>query len=488
MQTARTIDDNGFLLVKGCPLSSFGIFDYSAAQVGLDGDPNRIVKVYRPESAVNDPAAIESFKNLPFIDEHVLLHGYDDNEGMAPEKKGVDGILTSNIYYDAPWLRGDLKVFSRKLQYAINKKKSDLSLGYGCSFTHSPGTWDGQPYEVVQENLRGNHIALVGEGRVPGARVLDGMCFDHLSFEPVKYNEEESMILKKKKAMDSAAVEKVKALLPQLTQALSEFMSEESTEPAHQGGGEQTEETVPDASANQNEETAQGGVASGASEAPVEQAQVDPINSSEESNAEVPAPAAEGGEGAANASEGGEGGGDALSALISEVESLLAQLKSATSGGNAADEEMSNEETAVDAVEGLQESSHPGAQVAADGIGAEQPKASPGPSAGAHATASDSALRHFYADVAIKTGIYDRLSKIVGAFDHSAMDSAQVVAYGVKKLNLKVGDSKGIDVLSAHLEGIESAERAAAQKMINATATDSVSSVPEIDAYIKGNK
>ena len=40
MQTAREIDKNGFLTIMGCPISSFGIFDYSAGQVGLDGDPN----------------------------------------------------------------------------------------------------------------------------------------------------------------------------------------------------------------------------------------------------------------------------------------------------------------------------------------------------------------------------------------------------------------------------------------------------------------
>ncbi len=194
--SARKIDENGFLEIKGCPISSFGIFDYGAGQLGLAGDPNRIVKVYRPESAVNDPAAIDSFKNVPFIVDHEMLSGFDgdDDDGVsAPEEKGVDGILTGNVYYEAPWMRGDLKIFSRMAQKALAKGKKDLSLGYTCDFELTPGVFDGQPYEVVQTNLRGNHIALVDEGRVPGARVLDGLCFDHLNFDVRPSDEDQQM-------------------------------------------------------------------------------------------------------------------------------------------------------------------------------------------------------------------------------------------------------------------------------------------------------
>ena len=486
MPTARNLDDNGFLLVKGCPLSSFGIFDYSARQVGLPGDPNRIVKVYRPESAVNDPAAIDSFKNVPFIDEHVMLHGTDDAEGMAPEKKGIDGVLTSNVYYDAPWMRGDLKIFSRKLQDAINKHKRDLSLGYGCTFEHKPGIWNGQPYEVVQDNLRGNHIALVGEGRVPGARVLDGLCFDHLSFEPVKVNEDDAMPKPINKKVGDGAVEQLKALLPQLTSALENFLSEEQTEPAHQEGGaaEPAGEATPAAASEADTpDAAPGEEGSENAEVPaVEESQASPITSSEEEGAEAPAPAAEAAP--ANASEGGA----ELPDLIAQVKKVLAQLESVTPGASAADEDMSNEQTAIDAVEGLADHDPiPGAQVVADEA-AEQPKASPGPSAGKHTGAQDASLRNFYADVAVKNGIYDRLSKVVGAFDHSAMDSSAVVSYGVTKLKLKVGDSKPIDVLTAHLDGIDAANKAAAQKLLKKSAADSAGEAPEIDAYIKGTK
>uniref|UniRef100_A0AAU7VHB1 Head maturation protease n=1 Tax=Serratia phage Spe5P4 TaxID=3159438 RepID=A0AAU7VHB1_9CAUD len=466
--SARKLDENGFLVVKGCPLSSFGIFDYSARQVGLPGDPNRIVKVYRPESAVSDPDAIESFKNVPFIDEHEMLHGTDDSEGTAPEKKGVDGILTSNVYYDSPWMRGDIKVFSRSLKDELQKGKSDLSLGYGCQFEHKPGIWNGQPYEVVQTKLRGNHIALVGEGRVPGARVLDGLVFDHLSFESVKPYEDESMPIPVKKKVGDNAVEQLKALIP----ALQQFLNEEANEPAHQDGDnpdDQVQAQAPDVAM----EPENGG----------ESPDQDPADQPGETG-EQPQP------GDAPTTSEEAPGGDALAQLIPQIKALLAELESAVPGGDTVDEGMTNEPSATDAVEGikgLQNSSNPGAQVCADDENTtETPKASPGPSAGTHAHAGDSALQHFYHDVAVKNRLYDRLSKVVGAFDHAAMDSAKVVAYGVSKLKLKVGDSKAFDVLNAHLDGIELAEKRAADALLKRHAVDSASEAPEIDSYIKG--
>ncbi|HFK2227011.1 TPA: DUF2213 domain-containing protein, partial [Pseudomonas aeruginosa] len=161
-KSKRKIDENGYMTIEGCPISSYGIFQYSAGQLGLPGDPMRIVNVYRPESAVSDPEYIESLKNLPLIDEHEMLSGFDgDDDGVAPEDKGVEGIITANAYYEAPWARGDIRIYSRNMQHQLERGKEDLSLGYSCRYTEQPGIWNGTPYEVVQDKMRGNHIALV---------------------------------------------------------------------------------------------------------------------------------------------------------------------------------------------------------------------------------------------------------------------------------------------------------------------------------------
>jgi hypothetical protein len=512
MPTSREIDENGFLLVKGCPISSFGIFDYGAGQLGLPGDPNRIVKVFRPESAVNDPAAIESFKNVPFIVDHTMLSGFEgDDDGVAaPEDKGVDGVLTSNVYYQAPWMLGDLKIYSRKAQRYLASGKKDLSLGYSCDFELTPGVWNGQAYEVVQTNLRGNHIALVDEGRVPGARVLDGLCFDHLSFSAVQPSSEDKNMAGKgrNKAMDNA-VAQLKALLP----ALEAYLNEEGNEPEHQGNPSPGEPGGSEGGGKDaNPMAAAGGT--GESSVPSAEGATPPTGSA--STQAAPTEASAGAEHGTSGEEGGDpagadpvtpgtsgmaeqpldqGGGD-INGLISQVEGIVAQIKAAvagSNGGQGADEGMN--ENVQDTVTGLQGTrTGEGAAVCADegegaSVGEGQGKVSPGPSAGIHSQAGDAALRNFYSDLAVKDSFYNRVSKVVGAFDCKTMDSRQVIAYGVKKLGLKCADGTQRIALEAYLNAVESAAKATKQRVQSSKAADSATvTTDEMDAYLNGGK
>jgi hypothetical protein len=477
-QSARKIDANGFLSVKGCPLSSFGIFDYSAAQIGLPGDPYRIVKVYRPESAVNDPELIASLQNMPFIVDHEMLSGFEnDTTTTAPEDYGVDGVLTSNVYYAKPWLRGDLMIYSRKAQKEL-KKKDNLSLGYSCDFELNPGTFEGQPYEVVQTNMRGNHIALVDEGRVPGARVLDGrrLVFDHLNFDQVRPSDEDQHMTKR--ALDASAVLELKALFEKLNGAFQKFLSEESAEPEHQASGESA---------------VASGEGGGSSEGDMQ-----PLNADDPDGAE-----------GAGAAGGVEGGGEELPALLSQVEQLLASIRQAIGGEGADGEGMTTGEGQVS--DETQTNVAEGEGQAVDGEGGEgnpegltasgAARASEGPAAGKHPHAGDAAIRRFYADSAAKDRIYHRLSKVVGAFDHSAMAASDVYAYGLKQFqkqgkltHIKAADASIVrSSIDAYLDGMETAQkthRTNVQASIRKTvAGDSaLPSDDSLDAYLAGSK
>jgi uncharacterized protein len=493
MPTNRELDENGYLLVRGCPISSYGIFDYGAGQLDMPGDPNRIVKVFRPESAVNDPNAIASFKNVPLINDHEMLSGFsNDSTATAPEKYGVSGVLTANVYYDSPWMRGDIKVFSREMQEALQSGKKDLSLGYSCDFIEQPGIWNNQPYEAVQTNLRGNHIALVEEGRVPGARVLDGLCFDHMNivFHPLKKGVKMQPKGLRARTVDKSvmdnAVEQLKALLP----ALEQFLNEEATEPNHSGAG-----AVPPAEGNEESgESDAGAVASVA-----------------EPDAAPPAAAPAG---APADPAAAEPGGDDIQGIISQIEGILAKLKAAL-GANAASPPMSGDEAGVDAavdeapaapgsdpivdeeevadtVTGLAgTNTGEGAAVCADegggaGVAPDNGgKASPGPSAGEHSMAGDAVFQKFYADMAAKATLYDRLSRVVGTFDCKAMDSKQLSTYGVKKLGIKCAKGQEAVALDAYLNATSKAELDA-QAAAKVRVADAAVASGELDAYLKG--
>lgn len=161
-ESARKVDINGWLTVEGNPISKEGVYDYLGSQIpGYPGNPDDIVKVFRPMEELMRPETIESFKLLPFIDDHKWLGEKGIDTGSLP----FTGITGEGVYADAPYLRSNLKVFSEELKADIIAGKVELSPGYLYDVYLQPGVWNGQPYQYVQRNLRGNHLALVMTGR-----------------------------------------------------------------------------------------------------------------------------------------------------------------------------------------------------------------------------------------------------------------------------------------------------------------------------------
>lgn len=176
--SARTTDINGYIEIRDNPISKEGVFEYSGAQIGLTGeDATRIFKVYRPASELADPECIESFKLLPFVDEHAMLGS--EELGLTPaERKGIQGFIGEQVHFDPPYLRGNIKILSESAKRLINEGKRELSPGYRCVYELTPGVFEGQNYDAVQRRIRGNHLALVQEGRTgPDVAVLDKMTF-----------------------------------------------------------------------------------------------------------------------------------------------------------------------------------------------------------------------------------------------------------------------------------------------------------------------
>lgn len=169
--TARVIDTNGWFEVKRNPLSKVGIYPYSGAQIGAaEADRNKIFRVFRPPEELGAPETIESFKLVPLIDDHTML-----GDGFTPaEQKGVAGVIGENVFFENDTLYGNPKIYSSALAEKIKNGKTELSMGYRCRYDFTPGFWNGQEYDVVQRALRGNHVALVDEGRMgPEVAILD---------------------------------------------------------------------------------------------------------------------------------------------------------------------------------------------------------------------------------------------------------------------------------------------------------------------------
>lgn len=157
----KSYDLNGWAEIQDNPISKIGVFPYLGSQISEELEPNKIYQVYRPEEELSNPECIESFKLVPWTDEHAML-----GEGFLPaEKKGIDGVIGENVYYKDGYLKANLKIFTNKLANLIDNDKKELSIGYRCLYEIQKGTYNGQEYDAIQRNIRGNHLALVDEGR-----------------------------------------------------------------------------------------------------------------------------------------------------------------------------------------------------------------------------------------------------------------------------------------------------------------------------------
>lgn len=216
----REIDTNGWPEIKDNPLSKVGVFPYSGRSLPEAPDPNAVYMVYRPAEELGSPETIDSFKLLPWIDNHTMLG--DEEIGMTPaERKGIQGVVGEDVYFSDDVLYGNIKVFSEAMKDLIDSGKKELSCGYRCKYDWTPGEFNGQRYDLVQREIRGNHLALVNQGRMgPDVAVLDHFTFTVDTKEITMANEE-----KGSEAKVEMTLEQVVAALEQLGPQVQQLMS-----------------------------------------------------------------------------------------------------------------------------------------------------------------------------------------------------------------------------------------------------------------------
>ena len=132
-------------------VTTIGIFEYR----NPDGSVRRELRL--PEY-VFEAASLASYKGKPIIVTHDA--GQVNKDNVSNEIIGT--ILSEGIQ------TGD----SVKAQICIHDTDAmrdsglrELSLGYSLEVDETPGTWNGQPYDAIQKNIRINHLALVGAAR-----------------------------------------------------------------------------------------------------------------------------------------------------------------------------------------------------------------------------------------------------------------------------------------------------------------------------------
>lgn len=182
--TEFTLDEStGFLTARGV-LARTGIQNYRAVEIGLDGDPMRIVRVYRPHSEVFDKQSMASFENRPLTIEHPSELVTADNWRQHAVGEVRD------VQRDGNNLVGTVIVKDSEAIKLVQDGLRELSNGYLNMLEFTPGTTpNGESYDAVQRQIRGNHVALVkrarcgSECRLTGDGKTEGEIMEELQKE-----------------------------------------------------------------------------------------------------------------------------------------------------------------------------------------------------------------------------------------------------------------------------------------------------------------
>lgn len=173
-----TVTPDGF--IHDSPvLTRVGVFKYRDSAY-----PGGWRREFRSPEEVFKPTHLNSLMGVPITANHPQGMAVNRADG-SPLTLGKDG---------RPWksigaaisvgrkddneidMRGDVVVHHPE---AIRSGAKELSLGYRCDIDPTPGSWNGENYDVKQVNLHVNHIACVPAGRAGTARFnLDAADFE----------------------------------------------------------------------------------------------------------------------------------------------------------------------------------------------------------------------------------------------------------------------------------------------------------------------
>ena len=161
--SARSYDANGHLIVDSTVITKAAVNPYYGKEIpdyeSLGLDPEKIYNMLR------DPAELE--KGMHTLGEKQLLIKHIFVSADEPQKESIAGTIGSNLEMVGNDVKGSLTVWDKEAINLIESGKlAELSASYFYDPVMKSGTFNGQPYDGIMTNIRGNHVALVERGRI----------------------------------------------------------------------------------------------------------------------------------------------------------------------------------------------------------------------------------------------------------------------------------------------------------------------------------
>ena len=182
-QSARSIDTDGRLHVSKTNISKANVCPYFGREIpnwqelGLDGD--KVYRLYRDPDELAKGAS--TFNNLPILNKHIRVTVEE------PKQENVVGSIGSDVSFSAPFLQASLSFWVASAIAGIeSEQQCELSPAYYYRADMTPGVSpDGEAFDGVMRDIKGNHLALVETGRAgPDVYVADSDPFVKNTIKP----------------------------------------------------------------------------------------------------------------------------------------------------------------------------------------------------------------------------------------------------------------------------------------------------------------
>lgn len=168
----RSIDDDGHMVVAESRISKANVCPYFGREIPeyetLGLEPEKTYKLWRhPEELAK---GAETFNGAPLIKSHKAITEDTPHQSLWVGTVGA-------CAFEAPYLvTRPLRIITAEGKRLVESdKQRQLSAGYRYDADMTAGvTPEGVPYDGIMRNIRGNHVALVEEGRAgPDVHVAD---------------------------------------------------------------------------------------------------------------------------------------------------------------------------------------------------------------------------------------------------------------------------------------------------------------------------
>lgn len=216
----------GFLICRNVPIARTGSMDYLESEINPEGSSAKMVKVLRAPEEVFSEAALSSFEGKPVTNEH-------PPDLLTPETyslyaKGHAQNVRKGVGEWEGHMVADLHIQDETLIREVQEGKREISCGYECVWSdNGDGTYS-------QHEIRGNHVAVVTQGRAgKNVAILDSKKNVEAKRPERKGSMKKNSLFFKlfAKAVKDASPEELEAMAADAADALETEEEPKKTEP-----------------------------------------------------------------------------------------------------------------------------------------------------------------------------------------------------------------------------------------------------------------